>query len=288
MSAERIATLSCFSGTPTLTPLSGGLTNVNYLVEADNGRFVARVSEDLSILGIDRRSERLCQEAAAKAGVAPRVVHHEERILVSEFLVGKTLCSEDVRAPDMLARIAALLRELHGAWDRIEGELIYFSPFQTIRTYVATSRRIGAVLPDNIDVAVERAGEMSHEIRPFRPVLCHNDLLAANILDTSAGLRLIDWEYGGIGNPLFDVAGVCGNCELDEASQRRFVAAYAGQDVDVVLREVRILKAVSLLRESLWAVIQTVNAKIEFDYAKYAADNLAAYERASEELTCAP
>ena len=288
MSVQRISLLRCFEGTPRLTPLSGGLTNVNYLVEADNGRFVARVSEELPILGIDRRSERLCQEAAAKNGIAPEVVYHEDGILVSEFLDGKTLSSEDVREPEMLARIAVLLQELHGAWDQIEGEMLYFSPFQTIRTYVASARRIGAVLPDDIDDVVARASEMSHEIRPFRPVLCHNDLLAANILDEGGRLRLIDWEYGGIGHPLFDVAGVCGNCDLDEGLQRRFLAEYIVRDIDAALHEVRILKVVSLLREALWAVIQTVEAKIEFDYAKYAAENFATYEKAKAELTSAP
>ena len=66
MSEDRIRSLSCWQGPISLEPLGGGLTNLNYRVRDAEGSFVVRLCEDKSDLGIDRRSERICQEAAAR------------------------------------------------------------------------------------------------------------------------------------------------------------------------------------------------------------------------------
>jgi hypothetical protein len=59
----------------TIEPLGGGLTNRNYLVDADSEAYVVRVAgADTSLLGIDRDREVACAQAAADAGVAPPIV----------------------------------------------------------------------------------------------------------------------------------------------------------------------------------------------------------------------
>ena len=87
-----------------------------------------------------------------------------------------------------------------------------------------------------------------------------------------------------MGNPLFDLAGVCGNCSLEPGQETLLLSAYFGREDPEVAREVRILKAVSLLRETLWALIQTVVSEIEFDYTAYAAELFEAYSHAREQL----
>jgi thiamine kinase-like enzyme len=61
---------------------------------------------------------------------------------------------------------------------------------------------------------------------PARECLCHNDLVAGNIIETSDGLKLIDWEYAGLGDPWFDIALVIEHHQLDDALQTAFVNAY--------------------------------------------------------------
>jgi thiamine kinase-like enzyme len=281
---DQVAALSCWSGAITCKALAGGLTNRNYLVRDGGQQFVARLCDDRQFLGIDRRNERLCQIAAGEAGVAPEVTHFEQGILVSRFLDARTLADDDLQELDLLQRLAQIIRQIHSASDRLTGELLFFCPFQTVRTYTQTARDHGAVLPPDIDQLVEDSRKMSHQMSPFRPTLCHNDLLAANIMDDGDRLWIVDWEYGGIGNPLFDLAGVSANAGLSNQMEVHLLEAYTGSVSDTLLHEVRILKTASLLRESLWAVIQTVMSDFDFDYAEYATENFAKYRQARLDL----
>ena len=270
----------------TIEPVPGGITNHNFVVHAGEPvqGYVARLCEPQPLLGIDRRNERVCQEAAGALALAPEVVHHEDGLLISRLIEGRTLTAADLREPAVLDRLAALLRRLHGSWDALVGEVLYFCPFQVIRTYASTARRLGAELPDDLDSMLEGARRISRRIAPFRPVLCHNDLLPANLIDDGQRLWLVDWEYAGVGNPLFDLANVSANAGLAEDHEAGLLAAYreTAEADPRDLAELRIFKAASLLREALWGAIQSVASDIDFDYRRYASENLAAYRSAAD------
>ena len=255
------------------------------MVHDGESQFVARICEDRRFLGIDRRNERVCQAAASQAGISPEVVHFQDGILVSRFVEATTLQDENLHDAAMLRRVADTLRQLHNQRDRLTGEMLFFCPFQTVRTYTATARKIQATLPDDIEELLNDSRRLSHQISVYQPTLCHNDLLAANIMDDGDKLWLVDWEYAGIGNPLFDLASVAANCRLNDEREAELIEAYLGSVAESIVRELHILKSVSLLREALWAVIQTVKSEIDFDYVKYATDNFEAYKRARVTLS---
>ena len=119
------------------------------------------------------------------------------------------------------------LRQLHDGWDGLIGDLLFFSPFQTSRNYVATSRRIGADLPSDIDRMLEATRKLSHTIAPYIPTLCHNDMLPANVLDDGQRMWIVDWEYAGMGHPLFDLAGFSANCDFPKSKTSSFSRAIA-------------------------------------------------------------
>ena len=284
MFEQRIRDLPCFVEPLHIEPLVGGITNRNFLVHDAAGKYVARICQPRDHLGIDRRNELVCHQAAAEFGVAPPIIEAAHEIVVTPFIVGRTLAAEDVRSAPMIDRVAERLRALHETADRLSGEMLYFSPFQTIRTYVKTARHLGAELPPDVDRLLDDARTLSQRLRPYRPTLCHNDLLPANLIDDGQKLWLVDWEYAGIGHPLFDLAGIAGNCALDAEQEQQLLASYRGKFDPVDAQELRILKTASLLREALWAVLQTVSSEIEFDYVAYARDNFAAYQQARAQL----
>ena len=175
--------------------------NQNYRVESEAGILVARVCRAQPLLGIDRRSEAAAQRVAARLGLAPELIHHEEGLLVSRHLAGRTLAAADLQDLGLIAHVGEALRRLHSARDAVTGHLVDFCPFQTIRTYARSAAELGARLPEGIDELLKDARIPVRRIGPFLPALCHNDLLPANLIWSDGRLWLIDWEYAGMGHP---------------------------------------------------------------------------------------
>ena len=189
--------------------------------------------------------------------------------------------------PKRSRRLGSLLRVLHEETNAITAtaKLLDFSVFQTIQSYHAAARRLNATLPDEIDEFLEEAGELALSVGSFAPVLCHNDLLAANILATEDRLWLIDWEYAGMGHPLFDLASVSANNRLSDSNEVELLMRLQGSVEIQDLERLRALKRLSLLREGLWGAIQTIEGGIAFDYGTYAQTNFQTYRQARGEPT---
>jgi thiamine kinase-like enzyme len=282
---QRIRALPIWRGPITLEPIAGGITNRNFLVRDGEASFVARSGEELPNLGVDRRNELNCHRAAQRLDVAPPIVHGQNGVLVSQFIPSRTLDPAGVREDGFSPRLAQVLRRLHDGWDSLSGDMLFFSPFQANRTYVETSRRLGARLPDDIDAMIEDTRKLSRTLAPFTPTLCHNDMLPANILDDGERIWIVDWEYGGIGHPYFDLAGVSANCAFSEGQDIEFLTVYQGSFQPRDLYELRVLKVASLLREALWSVVQTVASDLDFDYREYADRNFGLYRDALARLS---
>lgn len=285
MSVERVKSLSCWTSTDVdVAPLEGGITNRNYVVQDAGRQFVVRQCADGSQLGIDRRNERACHRAAAEIGVSPALIHHEQEFLVSDFVVGRTLSGADLHDADCLRRAARALKTLHGAWGELSGEMLFFSSFQTIRSYAFTAAERGAQLPSNLNLILADVRALESSIAPYRPVLCHNDLLPANLIDTGEAIWIVDWELAGIGHPLFDLGGLISNAELTNELADELLTSY-GLEGAGERRELRIFQAMSLLREALWGAVQSVASSLPVDYQAYAASHFAKYRAARSQVT---
>lgn len=201
--------------------------------------------------------------------------------MVTRYIPSRTLDPALARESNYPTRLALILKQLHEGWDGLEGDLWFFSPFQANRTYAATSRRLGAELPSDIDVMLEETRKLSRGMAPYVPTLCHNDMLPANVLDDGSRVWIVDWEYGGVGHPLFDLAGFSINCGYTAEHDRELLTAYRGAFRPEDFHDLRILKVASLLRESLWSVVQTVVSDLDFDFREYA---LVHFEKFRKEL----
>src|SRR3979490_3424571 len=101
-----------------ISPLSGGLTNENYLVETGDERYVMRLpGRSTELLSIDRQNEVFNTKAAASTGIGPRVVEHVPGIdvMVLEFISGQTMSAKTLQSKQMAARMALSFHRLHNA-----------------------------------------------------------------------------------------------------------------------------------------------------------------------------
>jgi thiamine kinase-like enzyme len=283
--------LGALDGEP--VPLQGGITNRNYVASLGGVRYVVRLpGKDTGLLEIDRAAERAANEAAARAGVGPEVAAmlEDPPCLVTRFLEGTEMSAAQLREPAALAEVAALLAALHGGGERVGSA---FSGFRIVETYADTARARGGELPPGYDRAhasaqrIEAAFEAAEGAGALgaaghSPVLCHDDLLAANFLRSGEGIRIVDWEYAGMGDRWFDLGNFAVNNELGEADEAAFLAAYLGAPAGPAEQAtLRLMRFMSDFREAMWGVVQGSIADLEFDFGAYAAkhfERLAAAE----------
>lgn len=272
---KRAAGLSCFQNPQDIEPLGGGITNVNLTVTDGGKKYVVRLGDDIPEHGVMRWNELALSQAAAQAGFAPKVIHHEPGVLVLDFLTAATLTEADVRNPATLPRIIDLISRVHhnlGAG--LTQPVLAFWPYQVNRTYITRLAADGsshhAILPDML----AQSKMLEAATGPVDLVIGHNDLLAANILDDGTRLWLIDWEYGGYNAPLFDLAGLASNNGLTEPQERAMLEQYFDASPDLYWRSYQAMKCASLMRETLWSMTSEIHSELDFDYARYTTENL--------------
>jgi thiamine kinase-like enzyme len=271
-------------------PLEGGITNRNYVARFAGTSYVVRLpGKETGLLEIDREAEREASEAAARAGVGPEVAAmlSDPPCLVTRFVEGHEMSPAELREPAAMAEVARLARALHESGERVRSA---FSGFRIVESYAATARGRGAEVPAAYERAHATAARIEAALyesksRPTGPeVLCHNDFLAANFLRSGGSIRIVDWEYAGMGDRYFDLGNFAVNNALSEAEEEAFLAAYLGAPAGLAqLAALRLMRFMSDFREAMWAVLQGSLSDLDFDFAAYAAkhfDRLAAAEAA--------
>ncbi len=284
---DRIRGLDLWSGKVDPQPLTGGITNSNFLVEDGAKKYVVRLGEDIPIHNVMRFNERAAAMAAEAAGVSPALRHFEPGLIVIDFIEGKTFGEADVR--DNLDRVVALIARAHREVTRhLLGPALGFWTFHILRNYLHALKARGHRLAHELPRLSDVAGRLEAELGPTEIVFAHNDLLPGNFLDDGRRLWLIDWDYAGFNAPLFDLGGLASNNSFDASERDRMLAAYfGGQPDDRLRRRLQAMIVASLLRESLWSMISEIESKIDFDYCAYTAENLDRFERALAEFDAA-
>ena len=254
-----------------VVPLTAGITNRNFRVDIGGASYVVRLpGQDTGLLGIDRGREWEATRAAAAAGVGPEAVAFlpESGVVVTRFLDAAPLPVEDLEREDVLARVVAAIRTLH-AMPPIPGR---FSPFRVVREYRRVAARRGVPIPSAYAVALEHAIEIETALRavPRPPVPCHNDLLTANFLMRDDRVYLVDYEYAGMGDPVFDLGNFSIENDLSEDAQRTLLERYFGTVTSRALARLKLMRIMSDFREAMWSVVQQGISTLNVDYAAYA------------------
>ena len=252
-----------------VTVLGGGITNHNFKIEVDGAAYVLRMGgAKTGLLGIDRAVEHAASLRAEELGIGPPVADFvaSEGWLVTRFIEGRPIAVEEMRSAATLPRVAEVLRRLHSA-RAIPGR---FDSFEVVDSYSAEAEANGVHIPKEFARAREVADRI-HAARGPQPLVpCHNDLLNANFLDDGA-IRIVDWEYAGMGDRFFDLANFSVNHDFEVEDDRRLVAAYFGTERDSDLASLRLMRFMSDFREAMWGVLQSGISELDFDFKGYAA-----------------
>jgi thiamine kinase-like enzyme len=243
------------------------MTNANFLADFGDEQVVVRIpGKNTGQLGIDRGFEAQANRLAAAIGVAPEVLDESQSqgYMVTRFLVGRPVLAEELASEPMLGEVAKTLRRVHDA-GTIDWQ---FNPFNVVRDYHRLALADGVVEPFDFALA-HSVVDRIESIRGFRPIaFCHNDLLNENFLFDDR-LRILDWEYAGMGDPFFDLANFSINHALSALDDEKLLTHYFGELDPRQLAVLQLMKLVSELREAMWGVVQLTLSSLDIDFAAY-------------------
>jgi thiamine kinase-like enzyme len=259
-----------------LTTLSGGITNRNFLVTIPGGpdRYVIRLAgNDTHLLGISREVEHAATVAAAGVGVGPEVTAfiRPEGYLVTRFIDGSPVSDIAVHQQATLARVAQSLRRVHDG-PAIPG---LFVPLRIVEAYRALAAARSVRIPEAYDIAalIGRRIEVACLANPVELRPCHNDLLNANFIDDGERIRIVDWEYAGMGDPFFDLGNFSINHDLTPDEDADLLAAYGDIGRIDHLARLTLMRVVSDFREAMWGVLQQGISTLDVDFVAYAGEH---------------
>lgn len=254
----------------TVTPLPGGITNLNYRVDAGNKSYHLRISgENTELLGIHREHEHSAHAIAGELEIAPEVIYfiEPEGYLVTRFINGQHIPIEEMREPKNIQRVAEILNKIH-SMPSIPG---VFSAFQVVRDYADIAKKYNVTFPQNFKWLFHQMSEaenaMKSTSRIQRP--CHNDLLNGNFM-LADRLYVLDWEYAGMGDVFFDLANFSNNHDLSEEESEFLLDCYFGRITNQAIAHLNIMRIMSDFREAMWGLVQIGISKLDFDFPAYA------------------
>lgn len=186
--------------------LPGGLANYSLRIDTVAGRCVLRVPRRVAAPpGVDRVREYACQQVAAAAGLAPRIIAAGEGAswLLMEFVAGAEWQRSQLLSPAALERLGQRIAELQRLTPPDVPALDVAGIVRGQQTLILQREPDAAVeLQGQVERALQLAGLAA--VAGAAPVLNHGDLNVANLL--GPGPVLVDWEYAQLASPLYDIA----------------------------------------------------------------------------------
>jgi thiamine kinase-like enzyme len=214
---------------------------------------------------------------ADKVGVGPAVAYQidPEGALVIDFVEGQVMHPDTISGhPDRLKQVVETVKVFHDG--AVFGHKIKL--FDMLRKYTKIARDIDAPMPPELEsllLAMEDI-ETATARNPVPDVACHNDLLSENfIVDADGKMWIIDWEYGGMTDPFFDLGDFVMEHPFTREEERLIAATYCGGMDERLFGRMMLYKSVSGVWWGVWAMIQHTVSKIDFDYMEWGMERMA-------------
>jgi len=264
--------------------LAGGMTNKNYKICVKGIRYILRVAGTGTEQMINRNTEMFNSAIASEKGYNVEVPYFnlETAVKISKFIENaETLTHRSIKKEENLKQVTGILRDLHESTDfHMDNE---FNAFRELEKYEDILRKDRGDFFEDYEDVREKVMALEEELIACKRVFVpsHNDLVSENLVkDTEGRIYLIDWEYSGINDDMWDLAALSLENEFSEDDiELMFRLYFKGKETDQNSR--RRLLIHQICQDTLWSVWTLIKEAEGDDFGTYGIDR---YNRAKEYL----
>lgn len=239
----------------------GGMSNTNFLIKSEQGDFVLRLTSSSSL--VNRDNEIKNSHILSSLGIDAHIEYIDEKVKITRF-IENSFHLEKTNIKNYTSKICELFRKIHN----LKVEFVNnFNPFEKIIDYENACKKVNACFYDDYDEIKKKVFNLEKLLTQNKLCPCHSDPVAENFIIQANKIYLIDWEYCGQNDPLFDISAFCLENDFNSAESLDFLTSYLNRaPLDWELTNFKIyLIAIDLLWSN-WAILKKAYG---IDYGDY-------------------
>ncbi len=259
----------------------GGMTNLNYLVNIDGKEYVVRIPGNGTSALINREQELRNLKLGSTLGINPELIYFniDNGIKITRKIEdAKPIVNEEMNE-SLLEKVAKIFQKLHHSEEKMSNG---FHLFAMMEEYEALALHVESDFYDGFEEVKEEVKRLIYKYSQI-PVIqtpCHIDPACSNfLLNDNEQLYLIDWEYGGMFDPLWDVAAFSLEAGLSPEKEKLFYQAYFLRAPTKVEREKLLMH--KIFQDYLWSIWTLFKEEKGDDFGLYGRHR---FERAKENI----
>ena len=262
----------------------GGMSNKNFKVIVHSHEYILRVPGIGASGMVNRDDEEKNSLIACGLGISPSVRYFDPRtgIKLADYVTNaETLNRGTIQRPDNIDKVVSIFLKLHNSGYRLNND---FNVFAEIRRYESLLIKANGHMYDGYTANRERIFALEKELNNLGVELkpCHNDLVPENFIKAADGtLYLIDWEYSGMNDPLWDIAALFLESEFLPDNKELFLNKYYHNSIpDQTEKKILMYQ---VLMDVLWSIWTCIKESMGDDFGSYGQDR---FSRAMNNLNC--
>lgn len=259
----------------------GGMTNKNYKVTISGEDFVVRVAGTGTDEMINRSDEKVNSKLGADLGLYPELLYFDDRtgLKIARLIPNaETLNPKTAKRQDNLNLVNEVFKTLHHSGIEMKN---HFDIFGKLAQYEQLNMKVGGTFYDDYEEVKENVMKLRryYEQLPITFVSCHNDTVPENFVKSGEDkLYLIDWEYGGMNDPMWDISTLTLE-GFTEEEENLLLEMYLDGEVTTEIKQRMIIN--KIYQDFLWTVWTLYKEACGDDFGPYGINR---YNRAKQNI----
>lgn len=260
----------------------GGMTNKNYKAFVNNKAYIVRIPGAGTSSMINRKDEMINSKLAAEEGIDAKILFFDEKsgVKIAELIEGaETLNPATAKKKENMELVVGALRTLHNSNLKMKNR---FNVFEKIEDYENLVKKVNGTLFKDYYEIKERVLKLEKTLDKYGMEIkpCHNDTVPENFVkDINERMFLIDWEYSGLNDPMWDLAAHSIECDFSEDDEELFLNLYFNNSTEEK-HNIRIL-IYKICQDFLWSIWTVLKEAQGDDFGTYGIDR---YNRGKKNL----